>query len=468
VSEHDDSDEKKLDLEAWDAQSPPADFAEKVLARIRDEEAPKSKPAAASPTRARRWGGAGGAVAVLALAAAVALKVSAPPGNGGSIAKDRTEVNIGTRARAVLEPGAQVKWDGDDVVQSKGDVFYRVEPGARFRVHTPAGDVEVKGTCFVVKVVEMQKRDVKVGVVSAGLTALAFVAVYEGKVAASSASERVDVGPGETAQIGPDGAKKTGDTAQGQKAFDAKVASAQSADEPVDSANQNLVTQVSEYRSRLEQIAAQKTELEQTLKTTEEKLAAAQDGAVPRARSEFDLDTNDWAELAKQGAVKYRMPCSHSQGWDFKPEKLDRLGLAPQDGAVLKEAYKASHDRLWGQMKLLCVQALGTSPEIVEKIGLASCPQLIYNIAVASDVNAASEAHTQAAEIRAGMRPEPGANDKVHPVTKMFLLLTGANKAFEQDLAKTFGPDEAHRLAYSNDMCTQSSTWGGGKKRGEK
>jgi hypothetical protein len=48
----------------------------------------------------------------------------------------------------------------------------------------------------------------------------------------------------------------------------------------------------------------------------------------------------------------------------------------------------------------------------------------------------------------------------------MFLLLTSLNGQFEQDLAKTFGPDEAHRLAYSpTGMCTSNSTWGGGKTR---
>ena len=60
---------------------------------------------------------------------------------------------------------------------------------------------------------------------------------------------------------------------------------------------------------------------------------------------------------------------------------------------------------------------------------------------------------------------QPGPNDKVHPVTKMFLILSGANKAFEGDLAAALGPEEAHRLAMSDDMCSHHSTWGGGKKR---
>lgn len=82
-----------------------------------------------------------------------------------------------------------------------------------------------------------------------------------------------------------------------------------------------------------------------------------------------------------------------------------------------------------------------------------------------ADADAAAEAQTQAAEIRAGLRAEPGPNEKMNPVLKMSFLLTGANKAFDGELAKSFGPEEAHRLALSDDMCKSTHRWGGGKKR---
>jgi ferric-dicitrate binding protein FerR (iron transport regulator) len=476
------------DLGAWDAQEPPRDFADKVLSRVREEardEAPAARadarpdevaPPPEEARRIRRIGLAGGAVAALALAAAVALRVgSAPPAKGEAIAQDRIEVSIGKRARAVLEPGAKVAWDGDDVVQPKGDVFYRVEPGARFRVHTPAGDVEVKGTCFAVKVrgesneaeteemLKMHKRDMKAGAVGAALSALAFVAVYEGKVAVSHASEEVDLAAGESASLGPDGARKTGDVASGQKAFDAKTPAP---DEPLAQANDNLVGQVKEYKDRLEAIAKQKSSLEDKLAETQKKLEAAQaDGAAPRARNEYDLDANDWAELARQGKVKFRTPCYERDKWNTKADKLDKLGLAPQDGAVLTDAYERSWKRVWDKIRPLCAQALNTNGEILDKLGVRGCEQIIYDVALATDEKATREAHTEVAEIRAGLRPEPGPNDKVHPVLKMFLVLTGANGAFESDLAKSFGPEEAHRLAYSDQLCISTNGWGGGVKR---
>lgn len=452
------SDERdELNLEAWEPQAPPPDFAEKVLARVRSEEKPASK------ARTRKVGAAVGAACALSLAAAVMLRVTSTPSQGEAIAAERTEVSVGSRARAVLEPGAELSWEGDDVVQSKGSVFYRVEPGARFRVHTPAGDVEVKGTCFLVKVTDMQKRDLKIGAVGAALGAMAFVGVYEGKVAVSHAGESVELRAGESARTGPDGVKATGTLAEGERAFEDQVEAAASAsDDPLAKANENLVAQIAEYRKRLEAIAAQKQDLEEKLAATEEKLAAADRGG--RNRSEWDLDQEDWAELAKRGEVKYRVPCGRSQSWTPSPATLNELGLAPDDVAVIRQAMERSHQRTWAQIRPLCLQAVGNA-EVVDKIGLDSCTHIIHELQVAIDEESAREAHTAAAEIRAGIRPEPSPNDKVHPVTKMFLVLSGASQGFEEDLAKTLGPDEAHRIATTDKLCWASSRWGGGKKR---
>lgn len=461
-----DQEEKPLDLREWEAQLPPSDFAEKVLARVRAEEKPagEAKPATKSSSNVRRLGIGGGVVAALALAAAFFLKVGGPPEHGDATAQARTEVLIGARAKAVLEPGAKVSWNGDDVVQSKGDVFYRVEPGKRFTVHTAAGDVEVKGTCFAVKVRgeedEMQKRDVKSGAVGAALSALAFVAVYEGKVAVSHASQHADLAAGESAQLGKEGVVRSADLGEGQKTFDAKVAAAQEND-PFAKANENLVAQVDEYRKRLELIASQKAEVEKKLETAQAKLAT--DAGPPRNRSEWDLDRDDWLDLVKQGRIKYRMPCLGESGWTFSPDKLNKLGLSPDDGKALYDAYKRSRERIWSVVKPLCIQALGASPEIVDKIGPDQCIHLVYDL---EDKDVSAESLWTTADIRAGLKPEPGPKDKVDPALKMFLTLTSANQAFEQDLAKTFGPDEAHRLAFSEDMCTSNNRWGAGKGRG--
>jgi hypothetical protein len=445
VSEEDD----KLDLSEWPTMDPPAGFAERVLERVQ----PARKPAR---RLRRRWLGLG--AAAVAVAASLALGVGRPPSRGEAIAKERMELAMGTRAKVVLEPGAKLAWDGDEVVQDRGDVFYRVEPGARFRVHTPAGDVEVKGTCFTVKVRsdEMQKRDVKAGAVGAALSALAFVAVYEGKVAVSHAKERVELAAGETAQTGEGGVKKTGDLAAGQKALEE-----QTPEEQLASANTNLVDQVRDYRQRLEAIEKQKASLEQRLHTTEQKLEAAQsDGAAPRKRHDFDLSTDDWKELAKDGTVKYMYPCSRRRSWKPSPEQLNDLGLAPNDASLIESAFKRSNERQWAAIRPLCIEALG-SAEAADKVGLDSCIHVVLEQAQGKNMAEANEAMRQVGEIRAGLRPMPPANQQ-NAVMKLFLATTGELQQFESDLAQGLGPEDAHRVVYTpKALCLGQSTFGG-------
>jgi hypothetical protein len=433
-----------FDLGEWEPQLPPRDFAERVLAEVRP--------------RRRRWPYV---VGTIAIAAGLLLALNRPPSSGEAIAKDRIEVPIGSRGIAVLEPGASVKWNGDDVVQSTGDVFYRVERGARFTVHTPAGEVEVKGTCFSVKVREMQKRDFKVAATSAALSALAFVAVYEGKVAVSHAAERVDLVAGETAQTGANGVKKTNGT------VDQAVASASNGtDNPEMTANKNLVEQIGEYRSRLEKIAADKSELETKLQKTEAALAATKDGAPGVVKPEFDLSQDDWKDLAKEGTMKYQNPCINTkEPWQPSAESLNKLGLAPSDAPAITAAYKQSSDRLWGTIKPLCTAAVG-SAEVATRIGPDTCISVILSTERDRDQDAATKAQQLVADIRAGNAPMPAPNAQLNPVTKLFLAMTDSSKDFENDLAQSFGPEEAHRLAYAESgMCVGRHVYGGDRAK---
>lgn len=445
--------EEKLDLSAWEPQLPPSDFAERVLAEVRPKERERAVP------KKSRWRYAGIAgIAAAAAALAVFQLGSGPPSRGDAIAKDRTEVSIGSRARAVLEPGAHVTWNGDEVMQPNGDVFYRVEPGAKFRVHTPAGDVEVKGTCFTVKVLDMQKRDMKSGAIGAALSALAFVAVYEGKVAVSHAGQRADLAAGESAQTGADGVTK-GALGEGEKAFDAKVAAAEAEGDPTAVANQNLVSQVSEYKKRLEAIASQKTDLEKKLATTEKQLEAAREGGtIGPAKHDFDLSADDWKELSKNGTVKARIPCFRPEQWHPSPETINKLGLDDNDLSALNGAYKHSTDRMWAKIKPLCAQALG-SAEAAEKIGPSTCQFLILDIEEGKSGKSAKEAMKMVGEVRGGIRPAPGPNENVSPVYTMFMAVTEGIHDFEKQLAQSLGPEEAHRLAYSDGICMGGSQW---------
>ena len=286
--------------------------------------------------------------------------------------------------------------------------------------------------------------------------------VYEGKVRVSHAQESATLTAGESAQAGPGGVKRTGGLADGEKEFD------RGGGDDTLSANQNLADSVKEYKERLERIESQKKTLEKDLASAQEKLAiAANDGAALPVKNPFDLGPEEWADLAKDGTIKYRLPCSDPKAWKPKPESLDKLGLAPSDTVTLRDAYGKSSQRVWAQMKPLCAQAAGTA-EVAEKLGASTCTHLIVDVAHADDREAANEAMRVVGEIRAGLRSMPGPDEKLHPVTKLFLILTAENKVFEGDLAQAIGPAEAHRLAFADGLCTQTSVFGGPGPRDKK
>jgi ferric-dicitrate binding protein FerR (iron transport regulator) len=184
---------ERNEWEAWEPEEPRSGFGERVVALALEEQAPTGR------SRAGRV--LAGLLVAAAFAAALAFGAirQRQAARGDVAAEARREVHVGARAVAVLEPGAHVRWDGDAILQDRGDVFWRVEPGARFAVRTPAGEVAVKGTCFRVKVLA--------GAAAAGV-AIAVV-VYEGKVGVSRAGTHVDLAAGESAETDERGVHRT-------------------------------------------------------------------------------------------------------------------------------------------------------------------------------------------------------------------------------------------------------------------
>lgn len=447
-------DQNRLE-DAWPVDEPPSDFAERVTERVLAEQRPR-KP--------RRGPVLVAAATVLAIAAAVVLWLTQPFESRGSLlASERIERALGSQATAVLEAGARIEWRGREVVQSEGDVFYRVEPGAPFVVKTPAGDVVVLGTCFRVRVgtappkgeQAMKRRDLAVAAGSAALAAVAVVTVYEGKVQLSHAGERVSLSAGEGGKLGPDGARKLSGEAlsDAEKNLEGKKGSA------LASANENLAKDISDLNRRLEGIEKEKAKLQDQLVSAERELAKRTDGGAARGRHDFDLDQQDWSELAKDGTIKYRHPCFKPNGWKPGAEQLEEMGLAPDDVESLDAAYKRSYERIWKTIRPLCAKAIGNA-EVVDVLGPDTCTHVIVDALRKQENSGVGEAMRQVAEVRAGLKAAPGGKEQ-HPVYDLFWALTGEMSAFEADLAQSFGPEEAKRLAYSKGMCAGHSTFGG-------
>lgn len=451
------SDKTDFDLEPWEPQSPPRGFADKVMAEL-------PAPTPRAWWRSRRFTGiAAGTALSLAAAAGAFLWLSAANVRGSLESTARTEVDVGGRARAVVESGAKLSWKSNEVEQIEGDVFYRVEPSGPFVVKTPQGTVEVTGTCFRVRIKERgasMKRELLAGAAGAAASALVMVGVYEGGVRVTHAGEAVTLAAGEAVVVGEDGVEEKGDLAEVDSQFN-RAKSAR-----VGSDSGALAGQVKDLTARITELDNKKKGLEDKLKFAENKLSALEGGTDAKKldHDEFDLDENDWRELAKDGTIKYQVPCIRDEAWRPDADDLDKIGLAPDDADAIGAAYARSSERVKKAILPICAEMVGGA-ELADLIGPGDCAHVISSLARRQDKDAAEQARLHVSEIRAGLRPAPAPTDKVHPVLATFLALTGEASQFEADLATEFGPEEAKRITYAEGMCMSHSTWGGSPPR---
>jgi hypothetical protein len=404
---------ERLEAE-WDVDEPSPDFASRVVA-----EAMRSKRR--SP---RGYVIAGVIVAAAAVAAVVAWPRAHARAHGDFTASARTELAIGDRAVAVLEPGAHVSWDGDRVEQAGGDVFYRVERGATFTVKTPSAEAQVLGTCFRISIEqenEMKRRDIGSGAIGAVVGVAVVIGVYEGKVRVSHADQAVTVHAGESATADRNGVRPTAI---------AKTAPT--------TANTGSARGEAEVRARLADLEKEKALLES-------ELTAAYDAV---GKSNFDLSPQDWAQLAERGELKYQYPCFQNGGFRPNAETLSKLGLPPEAADTIQKAYDNSNKRFASSMRPICAELAKKG----EEVDMGDCIGKLFQAIYTKDPHATFRT---VAEIRSGKGTEA---DATTPEMKMLLVFTGGMAPFEAELAKSFGAEEAHRLAYSNDMCFQAQS----------
>lgn len=446
----------RKELEArWAVDEPTPGFADRTVALL-------AAPRPAESAQRRRvhqrlpWRRVMVGLALAATATAGALtwlELRREPLSGGLLSKERTTVALGDHALAVLEPATRLDWVGERVTQQSGAVFYRVDKGGGiFRVTTPAGDVEVLGTCFRVSVGSdrasedrMKSRELAAAGGGAVLAAVVVVTVYEGKVRLVRENQSVVLEAGQSGRLDAHGAQPIEEGAPG---------AAEHALLPHRGGTAAADTRTPATRSdvppgslrKLEDLEREKQDLQAQLRVLEEELSRQ---APARSRSEWDLDQNDWKELAAAGHVKFMLPCLMPGGEAWKgppPAERDKLGLSAEDGQTIADAYRRSNERMWAVLRPLCLDAVGNE-EVVNALGGPGCVQAIGKKARSTDADAARAARQLVADVRAGLRPEPKEKPQ-HPVFESLMAVTGEMQRFEADLAESFGPEEAKRLAW--------------------
>ena len=291
----------------------------------------------------------------------------------------------------------------------------------------------------------MKTRDLAAAAGGAALAAVVVVTVYEGKERLGRDSQSLVLEVGHAGQVDAHRAQPIEERAPGaaEQALLARgggsaATSARTPGRRIDAPSGSL--------RKLEDLEREKQDLQAQLRVLEEELSRQ---APARTRSEWDLDQNDWKQLAAKGHVKFRLPCLMPGGESWKgwaPSELDELGLSPEDGQAIIDAHRRSNERIWAVVRPLCLEAVG-SEEVVNALGGLGCVQAISKKARSADGEAARAARQLVADVRAGLQPEPQAEPQ-HPVFETLMAVTGEMQRFEADLAEDFGPEEAKRLAW--------------------
>jgi hypothetical protein len=291
----------------------------------------------------------------------------------------------------------------------------------------------------------MKSRDLAAAAAGAALAAVVVVTVYEGKERLVRDNQSLVLEVGHAGELDAHGAQPIEERAPGA----AEQASLAHQGGGAATGTRTLARRIDAPGGslrKLEDLEREKQDLQAQLRVLEEELSRQ---APARTRSEWDLDQNDWKELAAEGHVKFRLPCLMPGGESWKgwpPSELDKLGLSPEDGQTIVDAHRRSNERIWAVVRPLCLEAVG-SEEVVNALGGLGCVQAISKKARSTDAEAARAARQLVADVRAGLRPEP-RDEPQHPVFETLMAVTGEMQRFQADLAEDFGQEEAKRLAW--------------------
>lgn len=199
-----------------------------------------------------------------------------------------------------------------------------------------------------------------------------------------------------------------------------------------------ITPRVQALQSRIEQLQRQQRTLRSELRTVEEELKAGE-AQAPYA---YDVSPGEWRNLAARSLVKFRIPCD--KGMRVNPDGANFLGLSPTDAATTVDALRRSRERLWQVISPACTDIVG-DPFVAELLGQSGCQDLVAAAALKSNPAAEREAMRLVAEVRAGLREPPSAQEAT-TLFSMYMALTGEGSLFEKDLAESFGPEEAKRM----------------------
>ena len=417
--------------DALPAAEPPAGFAERVVAaqHLTDRKEP-----------VRRWPVFAAAAAGIAATVLVFVTVGRHPTVGGSGRIDvgeRAEVQLGGRGIAVAEEGSAFDWrvrkDGAaQINQSQGNVFYRVERGEPFVVSTPAGEVEVKGTCFRVEVQPMSLKHAIVGATAGAALATVVVTVYEGRVAVRNAHGATEIGAGNRVGLTQDNAPSAALAVAGDPQKAAVLAGA-----PPDTATRDdLLTRDAVHR---QQIAALENQVKELSRVHVAAPPQGKEGNHPPREKMHDFTPDELKQMAANCEVRWDSPSFGGDSADFSADDAAKIGLTPQDVATYNRLVKQEGADMLAQGRAIYREVTGESGDNLEFNSLWS---ELQGKLVRGDWQTA---RTRLSQEKAGLI-QPQDPSQQSAAYRFLKLMTTAGEVLAQQLEKELGPDKARAL----------------------
>jgi hypothetical protein len=428
--------------ELWPYPQPPPRFAARVLSAHRKRAG--RAVASVRPPRRRILPLALSAAAGLALAAGVGLFLHVMGGEGspsivrsdGQLrADERQTVRLDERVLVVAEKGSEIGWtaraDGLRVDQPRGDVFYRVDKGDAFVVVTPAGEVQVTGTCFRVAVDEPG---------TGHLAPRMRVEVSEGSVKARSGPHEIVLRAGEEARLSPDQlplrSDRTGEAGP--------VAEATYTPSPAE-------VRAWERSSRLRALEAEARvrQLERALAV--QTPAGPRVSGLPPRRKLFGFTPEERAALARRCDFRWGLP-RHLTQW-ANPNFDKRLVIDAAESAAITRVMEEHRTDFIERLRALYLEIVGNEQAVLTLSPMA----MRHEITSKSRTADGKEARQGLLLEWAGRRPPPSDLSRQPPLDRFWRLLTGAADDFVRQLTPILGPQRAHELAVD---LTDSSVYG--------
>lgn len=232
------------------------------------------------------------------------------------------------------------------------------------------------------------------------------------------------------------------------------------ADAAIDAERQARARELAVLRARERAARDELAKARARITGLEEEVEAERAPRPARTRHEYDLTPEDWKQMAAQGQMKYRVPCTGT-GSVPADGNLAQLGLAPDDYPIVREALASSVSRQREALLPICAAALDGQPEVARSLNVDSCLTIIFSTASRRGESPKQSAHNVAA-FMAGDAPRPENESAL--TERAFLALAGESKRVEDDLAAAFGPEEAHRITFSDALCFGRSSFSYGAR----